>query len=147
MNNSFDVIIIGAGPAGLECAYQFKNSKFQGLLIDKKEVIGPKFCAGGGKDSESIVDIPEKYIKRFDRQYSLVKGKEYEVRLFDQFKCFERKDFGQYQLGKLKDAKNITVLNPCLVNKIAKDYIETNKGKFSFKFQCGQPSSSLPAYS
>jgi flavin-dependent dehydrogenase len=137
MKDSFDVIIIGAGPAGLECAYQFKDSKLQVLLIDKKEKIGPKYCAGGVKDTESIVDIPEKYVKRFDRQYSIVNGKEITVKLYDQFKCFEREDFGQYQLGKLKDLKNVTVLNPCLVTKIAADQIETNKGTFKFKYLVG----------
>lgn len=142
MKNSFDVIIIGAGPAGLECAYQFKDSKFQVLLIDRKDVIGPKFCAGGVKDTENIVDIPEEYVKRFDKQYSVVKDKEYTVKLFDQFKCFEREDFGQYQLRKLKGLSNITVLNPCMVSKITAEGIETNKGNFTYKYLVGADGSS-----
>lgn len=136
-NQQYDVVIIGAGPAGLECAFQLKDSKLKVLLIDRKEVIGPKYCAGGVSDEESIVDVPESLVKRFDTQYSVFTDKKYAVKLTNQFKCFEREDFGQYQLGKLKGAKNITVLNPCLVKKIHKDHIETNKGDFSFKYLVG----------
>ena len=43
----FDVIIIGAGPAGLKCAEVLGNSKFSVLLLEKNAEIGVKVCAGG----------------------------------------------------------------------------------------------------
>lgn len=42
----FDVIIIGAGPAGLKCAETLGNSKLKVLLLEKNSKIGPKTCGG-----------------------------------------------------------------------------------------------------
>ena len=47
MNRQFDVIIIGAGPAGLECARVLKDSAYTVLVLEKKNTIGLKPCAGG----------------------------------------------------------------------------------------------------
>lgn len=47
MGNSYDVIIIGAGPAGLAVAEELENTALTVLLIEKNSVIGPKICAGG----------------------------------------------------------------------------------------------------
>jgi len=42
MTKNFDVIIVGAGPAGLECARQFEDSSLSVLLIEKNKDIGLK---------------------------------------------------------------------------------------------------------
>jgi flavin-dependent dehydrogenase len=42
----YDVIIIGAGPAGLKCAEILGGSELKVLLIEKNKTIGPKVCAG-----------------------------------------------------------------------------------------------------
>ncbi len=47
MKNTYDVIILGAGPAGLKYAEELKNTKLSVLLIKKNQIIGPKICAGG----------------------------------------------------------------------------------------------------
>jgi geranylgeranyl reductase len=44
---SYDVIIVGAGPAGLRCAEVLGGSRLEVLVTEKKSVIGPKVCAGG----------------------------------------------------------------------------------------------------
>lgn len=44
---TYDVIIVGAGPAGLNCARILANAKLRVLLLEKNSVIGPKICAGG----------------------------------------------------------------------------------------------------
>lgn len=137
-NDQFDVIIIGAGPAGIECARTLGNSKYSVLLIDKNKVIGTKVCAGGVKDSESIVDIPDFKVKRLKTNYSSLREHSYIFPLGgDEFKCFERVDLGQYQLKRLRKYKNIKVVNPLLVKKIKKDSIETDKGIFKYKYLVG----------
>lgn len=55
---TYDVIIIGAGPAGLKCAEILGNSKLKVLLIDKKKTIGPKICAGGLTALDAHFKIP-----------------------------------------------------------------------------------------
>ncbi len=47
MKNKYDVIIIGAGPAGLSCAKTLQESGKSILLVEKNDKIGPKICAGG----------------------------------------------------------------------------------------------------
>lgn len=44
---TFDIIIIGAGPAGLACAKQAANSGLSTIVFERKSTIGSKVCAGG----------------------------------------------------------------------------------------------------
>lgn len=46
MNNSydFDLIIVGAGPAGFACAYQLRNQKLQIAIIDQASFPRDKIC-------------------------------------------------------------------------------------------------------
>ena len=46
MKNSYDVIIVGAGPAGIMCAYELaeKNNKLKILLLDKGHDIYTRKC-------------------------------------------------------------------------------------------------------
>jgi geranylgeranyl reductase len=43
----YDVIIIGAGPAGLACAAELGGKGKRILVLEKNKEIGPKVCAGG----------------------------------------------------------------------------------------------------
>lgn len=43
----YDVVIIGAGPAGLACATGLARSGLSILILEQKDNIGPKVCAGG----------------------------------------------------------------------------------------------------
>jgi geranylgeranyl reductase len=73
-NMKYDVIIIGAGPAGLNCAYHLsrlsKNLKI--LIVEKNRVIGPKVCAGG------LLNHDLRYLRPpaglMDRSFSKVLG-------------------------------------------------------------------------
>jgi geranylgeranyl reductase len=44
---SFDVIIVGAGPGGLACAEITASHGLKTLVLERKNVIGKKVCAGG----------------------------------------------------------------------------------------------------
>ena len=47
MKNKYDVIIIGAGPAGLSCAEILAKGGKSVLVSEKNSEVGPKICAGG----------------------------------------------------------------------------------------------------
>jgi geranylgeranyl reductase len=57
---TYDVIIVGAGPAGLLCAEILSGTDLSVLLLEKHESFGHKVCAGGvtGHDIE-ILGIPD----------------------------------------------------------------------------------------
>jgi flavin-dependent dehydrogenase len=56
---TFDVIIVGAGPAGLRCAEILATSELSVLLLEKNEKMGQKVCAGGiTRKDLAIIDVP-----------------------------------------------------------------------------------------
>ncbi len=59
---SYDVIIVGGGPAGLRCAEVLSGSEKKVLLLEKTGGFGDKLCAGGLtlKDME-VMDLPDQY--------------------------------------------------------------------------------------
>ena len=69
----YDVIIIGAGPAGSYLAYKLKNQGIDVLLLEKKVFPRYKVCAGGlskktydmlFSENENVENIVEKKIKK-----------------------------------------------------------------------------------
>ena len=138
---NFDVIIIGAGPAGLKCAEVLANSKLKVLLLEKNKVIGPKVCAGGlTRKSLEYINLPEalldykyKEIKfHTPLNYTLVKSDDFFIYTID------RKNLGQWQLSKIKNFKNIVVKTNIKVTDINNEYIiVNNKEKFEYKFLVG----------
>lgn len=63
-------IIIGAGPGGLACAKTLAEQGIQALVIERKNTIGSKVCAGGITWSGLISRVPETLAeKSFPLQY------------------------------------------------------------------------------
>ncbi len=142
MKRKFDVIIIGAGPAGLKCAEELKNSSLSVLLIEKNKIIGPKVCGGGLTGLVNPDDIPKNKIRSFDIQKTFLDNKEYEVKFVVPIKTLDRFDLGQYQFKKIKNAKNIAILKGILVKSVEDKKIVTNKGNFYYNYLVGADGSS-----
>jgi len=47
MKDKYNVIIVGAGPAGLSCAEVLAKDGKSVLVLEKNNEVGPKICAGG----------------------------------------------------------------------------------------------------
>jgi geranylgeranyl reductase len=137
---SFDVIIVGAGPAGLKCAETLGGSRLKVLLVEKNTVIGPKICAGGltGKDIEylhlpqELVDFSFNAIKlRVTRWSSHIRHE------YDFAYTIDRKNLGQWQLKKLDQYQNVEVRPNSKVSEIGKNYIVLNGEKIAYTFLVG----------
>ena len=136
----FDVIIIGAGPAGLNCAKILGDSSLRVLLVEKNSVIGPKVCAGGlTNKSLQYLNLPDSLIERKFNQIKLhVNNKSSQIKHDDFFVyTINRQELGQWQLKQLEQCKNITVQTNTLVTKISKDLVIINGQRINYKYLVG----------
>ncbi len=137
MKNKYDVIILGAGPAGLKCAEELKNTNLSVLLIEKNKIIGPKICAGGLTQLTDGFDYPKDKTIIFNKLGMYLGNKKYEISMNYHIRTLDRYELGQYMLTKIKNTKNITILKETLVKSIEKDKIKTTRGTFHFKHLVG----------
>jgi flavin-dependent dehydrogenase len=126
---NFDVIIVGAGPAGLECARQLSFSK-QRVLLVSKGVPCVKSCAEGltGKD----LNVLPGRIKKRGFSKLLVSGKGWRQTVDfrkDIMWTVSREELGRLYLRKL--GRNIRYLD-AEVQSVETKTIKTDKGTFGF---------------
>lgn len=124
---NYDIIIIGAGPAGLNAAKFLGEAGKKVLILEKNAEIGPKICAGGlTRKSIKYLNLPEELI---DYKYNEIIFNSPRFRStinFNQifFYTIDRKKLGAWQLEKLNG--NVTVRTKTHVGKIEKDHIVVN---------------------
>lgn len=126
MNESFEIVIVGAGPAGLKCAEVLGAAGKRVLLLEKNPVIGPKVCAGGltGKDIDYL-QLPAELIEYKFRELDLVVKRKQRVveSPFDFAYTIDRTEFGQWQLSKLSVYPNVIVRTSSRVERVESDHL------------------------
>jgi len=71
---AYDVIIVGAGPGGLACAEAAARHGLTVLVLERKQCLGRKICAGGITWNGLLKKVPEDISeKRFARQHILTR--------------------------------------------------------------------------
>jgi len=123
MQYKFDIVIIGAGPAGLACARQFADSDFSVLIIDQHNKIGFKVCAGGIRvnDLLNLGIIPERIIGC--DIFTFMEG--------DQkidYTTIDRKKLSEVQLKTVNNVHNIKKIFGWRVTEILPRTITINNG-------------------
>lgn len=136
----YEVVIVGAGPAGLACAERLGKAGKKVLLLEKNKVIGPKVCAGGltGKD-----------LKNFNLPDNLLDHKFKEATIYSPLQKFfvsesnffiytiDRKNLGQWQLAKI-EKNNVSVRVNSMVTEITDSFVMINNNeKVGFKYLVG----------
>lgn len=71
MKSSAEIVIIGAGPGGLACAKVLAENGCEVLVLERKQVIGPKVCAGGITWSGLLRHLPEDLIEQAFAEQSI----------------------------------------------------------------------------
>lgn len=138
--NHYDVIIIGAGPAGLECAKVLSESNKNTLLLEKGSVIGKKVCAGGlTKKAFDFLNLPADFGGRkfketvFKTKFgkTILKSEEYQVHIIN------REELGNWQRKKIENTK-VKIITDANVKKIEENCVELdNNQKISFSYLVG----------
>lgn len=137
---AFDVVIVGAGPAGLKCAETLGNSEYKVLVLEKNAEIGPKVCAGGlTRKSFEYLKVPKSLIESHSNTAYLhinnsvckIKAPDYHIYTIN------RKTLGHWQLKKLKKYNNIEIRTKAKVSKIQKNHVVVDNQKIFYKFLVG----------
>ncbi len=98
----YEVVIIGAGPAGLKCAEVLAKKKKKVLVLEKDSVFGNKVCAGGLTLKDLELKIPKKIIQRkFKKVLIHTPLQDTEIKLDKPFiATLDRKDLGKWMANK-----------------------------------------------
>lgn len=137
---SYETVIIGAGPAGLNCAQKLAEAGKSVLLLEQNSEIGPKVCAGGftGADLEYL-GLPDDLLDFKLKEVAFSTPMQKSKLKFDKFVIYtvDRKNLGQWQLAKLKKT-GAEVKTKSRVTKIEKDHVLVNGSeKIGFNYLVG----------
>jgi geranylgeranyl reductase len=137
---SFEVIIIGAGPAGLRCAEILASTNLSVLLLEKNPVVGNKVCAGGiTRKGFQMMQIPDEIVQHKVVEVAL-HSKHYknnsqwpEPVMY----TVDRREFGEWQLNRLKNTQVELRLATKVIEIKDQHVVTDKKEEFLFKFLVG----------
>lgn len=137
---NYDVIIVGAGPAGLRCAEILNQSELSVLLLEKNSKMGQKVCAGGITNKDlAILDLPDDIIEhRVSKTAVHSPKRSSETNTKDPVVfTLSREELGEWQHEQLKNTK-VDILTNARVSKINdKEVIVNNKDYYGYKYLVG----------
>ena len=140
MIKHYDVIIVGAGPAGLMCAEILSKSDKSILVLEKNELFGDKVCAGGltRKDLE-LLNIPDDIF-----EYKITNTAVFSRKRKSQTKAPEpfvftvnRINFGTWQKNRLQNS-SVEIRNNSKVTSIEPHKVIVDETEeFGYKYLVG----------
>jgi geranylgeranyl reductase family protein len=135
---SYDVVIVGAGPAGLKCAEALGGTGLSVLVLEKRNTIGQKTCAGGLTVLNKNFHLPFDMTLTFREYLIILNGKEHVLASAHPIHTIDRVDLGQYQLGLVRRHENITIRTDTAVRDITDTNILTDGGnKIAYRYLVG----------
>jgi flavin-dependent dehydrogenase len=136
----YEVVIIGAGPAGLKCAEVLGNAGKKVMLLEKNKEIGPKVCAGGlTRKSFRYLNLPPELIER--KYQTTIWHSIYNKGTLkfgeDLIYTVDRHKLGQWQFRRLNN-NFVTVRINSTATAITKEWVEINKSeKIRYEYLVG----------
>ena len=135
---SFSVVIVGAGPGGLACARLLAEHGLDVLVLERKNVIGPKVCGGGITWAGLLKRVPEHLVdSAFPSQYISSNYQKTVIQATDPIVAtIHREALGKWMQEQAENAGAV-VKTSCLVNRIDHDSISTTRGNFGYRYLIG----------
>jgi len=124
MKSSAGIVIIGAGPGGLACAKMLAENDRDVLVLERKQVIGPKVCAGGITWSGLLRHVPEELIEQAFPEQSIFSNLQ-SVKVTESepiVATVNRKALGQWMARAAADA-GATIETGVTVQEITRDRV------------------------
>ncbi|WKK80596.2 geranylgeranyl reductase family protein [Marivirga arenosa] len=135
-NHHFDLIIVGAGPAGCTCAYQLRHTKLRIAVIDKATFPRDKICGDAlsadvvnqlDRMDPTLVDSFKKFNQKLPSQgvsFFAPNGQKLDIPFtnpnFDEAAGYisKRVDFDQFMFDQIKDQANVELFVNEKIEKI-----------------------------
>lgn len=139
-DNEYDIIIVGAGPAGLAAAKDLALAHKKVLVLEKNKVVGDKVCAGG----LTLKDFKELNLPRFlvEEEFTTInlRFKKYLIKLGLEepwlWTC-DRRALGKWQLNEARAAGAEVQLNMQVVG-VQKYFVSTgDQEKIHYQYLIG----------
>ena len=146
---SYEIIIVGGGPAGLACAKIAADRGMKTLVIERKNTLGKKVCAGGITWNGLIQKIPG-FVpeKEFPAQFLHSKFQQAKISAKTPIiATINRMKLGQY-MADVSQTAGAEIRTSCRVNAIDKDTVTVinrdNKSaeKIKYRYLVGADGSS-----
>jgi geranylgeranyl reductase family protein len=136
--SEYDVIIVGAGPAGLAAAEELSRSGRSVLVLEKNAVIGPKVCAGGIPAKSWGLDLPEEIVDNEISSLTLISdGRTRELSFAKPFLVtVDRKRLGQYFV-RLASDQGAEILCEARVTDIASTFVALGGAQVRYRHLIG----------
>ena len=134
MNRRVDVIIIGAGPAGLACARALAGSSLRVLLLEKNRTIGPKVCAGGLTRIAAQFGIPGEARSFSSHTVHVDEQPPFLIDLTHPLNIIDRETLAGLHIKGIEQAANIEVAAETRVTGLAENAVTTNRGDFHYRW-------------
>lgn len=136
----YDVIIVGAGPAGLRCAEVLASSDLSVLLLEKNDKMGQKVCAGGiTRKDLAILDLPDHVIEYKVTNTAVHSPKRNSTAEAPEPFVFtlSREGLGEWQREQLFET-SVKVLTKAKVSEIKTAIVVVNgKTKYGYRYLVG----------
>ena len=134
-----DVVIVGAGPAGLRCGEILAKNGKDVLILEKNRIIGDKVCAGGITLKDLELGIPDDIIQRkFNKVIIHTPHENTEIKMKKPFiATVNRKDLGKWMVKKTRKQGAEIRINSTVTKINNREVIVNNKEKIKYKYLIG----------
>jgi len=135
----YEVVIVGAGPAGLKCAEILAKNNKKVIVLEKNPIIGDKVCGAGLTLKDLKLGIPDKIIqKKFKKVLLHTPLQDTEIALDKPFLATtNREDLGSWMAKKARKASAEIRVNSNVTKIDDKKIIVNDKHEIGYEYLVG----------